>query len=388
MKILISAIVAIGALSLAACGSGGSGGGSGGGSDTPIKIPVIVSDTGTYAFAGVVSHKAMELAVDKVNRDGGIHGRNLELSYNDDGSQNAQSLTLLGKLAADNDTVAIMGPTATPLAASLGPVANARKVPLLGTTVISGSPLKTGPWMFKTSANPSSVMTELGKVSTGQLKLKTVAVIFGRDNQGQVEQKDAFENGIKSGGGQIATEVGVLNTDTNFTAAAQKAVEAKPDAVYVSLTGDASGNAVAQLKSAGLPDNVQILGTSQSVSQEYLSIGGRAVEGTIAGTDYDPSLDNPTNKAFTEAYKSKNGILPDSYAALGYQSVLQLAESLKSIKGDINRDSVKDALTAKRSYQGVLGNGKYTIGDDRVPEYGVALLKVTGGQFVTFHTTS
>lgn len=382
-KHLSVAVSLIGALALTACGQSSADTGDGGAND-PIKIGVIVSDTGTYAFAGTVSHVAMDIAAAKVNAGGGVGGRKIELVYTDDGSQTPQALTALGKYAADRDVVAVIGPTATPVAVALGPVATARKIPLIGATVISGAPLKTGPYVFKTSANPSSIMNQLANAAGTELGLKRVAVIYGRDNEGQVEQKNAFEEGFTQAGGQIVTEVGVLNTDTNFSSAAQKVVAAKPDALFVSLTGDASGNAVDQVSQAGLPDDVQLLGTSQSVSPQYLKIGGDATEGTIAGADYDPSLENESNSYFREEYQKKQNMLPDAYAALGYEGVMQLTQALESIDGDITRESIKAAMTTDRSFEGVLGDGKYAIGADRVPTYGVALLQVTNGAYGTF----
>ena len=383
MKILTMTIAAACAVALSACGSNSQDSG-GPGSDSPIKLGAIISDTGTYAFAGTVAHAAMDLAVEKVNAEGGIKGRQLEIDYQDDGSATSQALTLLGKFAADRNTVAVVGPTATPIAMALGPVANARKTPLIGATVISGAPLGTGPWVFKTAANPSSIMNDLATSVATDLDLRNVAVVFGRDNEGQVEQKEAFEDGFKAAGGKIAAEVGVLNTDTNFGAAAQKIVNAKPDAVFVSLTGDASGNAVDQIRRAGLPTDVQILGTSQSVSPQYLKIGGDSVEGTVAGADYDPSLDTALNKEFTKNYEAAENQLPDAYAALGYESVLQIAHALESIEGDITRESIQKAMSTTRSFEGVLGNGEYSIGKDRVPTYAVALLEVVDGAYKTF----
>lgn len=384
MKTSLKTAVSLSAcLAMAACGSS-SGASSAGSSKGPIKIGVINSDTGTYAFAGVVAHRAMDIAVEKLNAAGGIQGRKVVLDIQDDASQTSQSLALLGKYAADRDTIAVIGPTATPLSVALGPVATAREIPLVGATVISGAALKSGPWTFKTAANPTSIMADLAKTAATQLKVKRVAVIFGSDNEGQIDQKKAFEEGLRANGAEVVAEVGVLNTDTNFTSAAQKVVAAKPDALFVSLTGDASGNAVAQASSAGLDKGVQILGTSQSVSPQYLKIGGDSVEGTVAGADYDPSLPGEENKYFRDAYQKKYNMLPDAYAALGYQAIQSIAQALGKITGDLSRDALRQALTTQRSFDGVLGDGKYAVGTDRIPTYGVALLKVQSGKYVTF----
>src|SRR5690606_7152910 len=73
-------------VALAACGgdAGGGGGGGGSGEQDPIRVGLIVSLTGNYTPLGSEDKKAVELAVEQVNADGGLLGRKVELIVRDD----------------------------------------------------------------------------------------------------------------------------------------------------------------------------------------------------------------------------------------------------------------------------------------------------------------
>lgn len=352
--------------------------------DAPIRIGVIVGDTGAYAFAGVVSHAAISIAVDHLNAAGGINGRAVIFDFQDDGGQTPQALTLLGRYAADSRYVAVIGPTSSPESLALSPVANNLKIPLLGATVVSSKPLEAGEWSFKTAADPASVLKELATVVSGRLPIRRVAVVFGRENDAQVAQKAALAEGMIANGAQIVADIGVLNADTNFSGTAQKIVASKPDALFVALTADASANVIVQARSAGLPKDIVILGTSQSVSDRYLSIGGGAIDGTIAGTDYNPLLPSDLNARFVRDYKAKVGQSPDAYAALGYQSVLILTRALHAIgRASLSRESLKESMLNLKSLDGILGSG-HCVFENRVPRYGAAILRIEKGKFVSW----
>lgn len=377
MKRVFAAFVAVSALLSAGCADGS---GAASSDEEVIKIGVINSDNGAYAFAGSVAHEAMDIAVRHVNDDGGIAGRRLELDFRDNSSDIAQAVTLTGTFASDPDYLAIIGPTSTPESLAVAPVANDRRIPLIGATVVGGAMLESGPWVFKTAANSDSILADLATLAVSELGITKIAVVYGRENEAQVDQRNAFVTTAEAAGAKIVTDIGVLNKDTNFADVARRVVAAEPDGLFVALTGDATANVIVQTKRGGLSDSVTLLGTSQSISKEYLTVGGDDVNGTIAATDYGPTLDTEMNKRFVKDYQAAYGKLPDAYGAMGYQAIIMIKNAIESIDGDITRESLRDALTRNRSFEGVLGTGTTQV-NDRVPTYGSAILKIENGEF-------
>lgn len=342
----------------------------------PIHIGVIYSETGVASFAGVASKQAMEIAVERVNDQGGVSGRPLDLQFQDDATASDQTLALFGKFASDQDVVAIIGPTTTPGAAQLGPIATQRKIPLLSSTVFSNQPLTTGDWIFKTAGDPSAAAIALANAASDDLGLANVAVLFARDNGALVDLKDAFTDEFTSSGGTV-TAVEVLYADTNFAAAAQKIVASNPDGVFLDVSAEAGANAAHQLAAAGLSKDVQLLGTTNAVAPDHLRIGGDLVDGTVAAVDYNPALSNEENDYFRSTYEERHGVSPDTYAAMGYQSVLMMVQALTNAE-EISREGVQAALSEARTLTGVLGTGTTEFGTDRIPRYDPTLLELNG----------
>ena len=77
----------------------------------PIKIGMVVPLTGPIADAGRYGTQGAKLAVEEVNKAGGVLGRQLELVIEDDQSLNPATVLAFTKLADDKDIVAFLGPT-------------------------------------------------------------------------------------------------------------------------------------------------------------------------------------------------------------------------------------------------------------------------------------
>ncbi len=77
--------------------------------NSPIKIGASISLTGVAADFGAMSKKAMEMAVDEINTRGGVNGRLVELSIEDDATDPKTSLSAYRKLVDVNNVSAVIG---------------------------------------------------------------------------------------------------------------------------------------------------------------------------------------------------------------------------------------------------------------------------------------
>ncbi|MDN6554019.1 MAG: ABC transporter substrate-binding protein, partial [Bifidobacterium mongoliense] len=85
-RIAVASLAAVGLLAtVSACGLGGdnSGSGTGASASGTVNIGVIYPKTGQYAEYGKMFEQGFDLAVAKVNKDGGVGGRKLGLKYYD-----------------------------------------------------------------------------------------------------------------------------------------------------------------------------------------------------------------------------------------------------------------------------------------------------------------
>jgi branched-chain amino acid transport system substrate-binding protein len=79
------------------------------------------------------------------------------------------------------------------------------------------------------------------------------------------------------------------------------------------------------------------------------------VEGDYFSTHYAPAVDTPQSKSFVAAYEKRyDGKVPDAMAALGYDSVMILADAIKRA-GSTDGPKVRDALAATKDFACVTG---------------------------------
>jgi branched-chain amino acid transport system substrate-binding protein len=90
-------------------------------------------------------------------------------------------------------------------------------------------------------------------------------------------------------------------------------------------------------------------------SDQLVKIGQDAVEGNYFSTHYAPSVDTPQSKKFVAAYEKRfGGKVPDAMAALGFDSVMILADAIKRA-GTTDGAKVRDALAATKDFPCVTG---------------------------------
>src|SRR5438552_18371680 len=97
---------------VAACGSTGGGGGTSNSySGKTIKLGAVLSITGAGGVYGPQSRDGMKLAVKQINASGGVNGATIDLSFEDDGSDQATSKAKAQTLIGQNQVLDQLGPT-------------------------------------------------------------------------------------------------------------------------------------------------------------------------------------------------------------------------------------------------------------------------------------
>src|SRR5467141_1067370 len=130
---LVSFLVAV--VVAAACGSTG-GGGSAGNSyaGKTIKLGAILSITQAGGVYGPQSRDGMQLAVDQINKAGGVSGAQISLTVKDDASDKAQSAQLAQTMIQSDQDLALLGPTLSNSAVAVHPLAESLKTPILAVS--------------------------------------------------------------------------------------------------------------------------------------------------------------------------------------------------------------------------------------------------------------
>jgi branched-chain amino acid transport system substrate-binding protein len=338
--------------------------------------------TGTYAWVGVPSHEGLLVGLDEVNSSGILGAAKIKLTVEDTGSEKGQAITLINRFQVRDNVLMVLGPTSSGEGVAIAPVANDLKIPLLTTTAVSEAINKSGIWAFKTPASPSLIIGDVARYAVDKLHIKTAALVFGRDNDGQVGQKNAALQYFKGHGVRIVAEESVLATDTDFLALLTKITSLNPEAIYLALTAEQAASFIIQARQGGIDPNVRFIGVPNMGAEQFITIGGKAVEGSVFVADYFPGMQTPENQRFVAAYKRKYNRTPDNGAALGYTAIKIAVTAIKTAGPNPTRESIRAALTRIKGLPVILGRGEFAFDENRGANYSGVILTIKNGKIV------
>jgi branched-chain amino acid transport system substrate-binding protein len=349
---------------------------------------MIYSGTGSGAHTGIYAMRGVELAVEQINAQGGIHGKKIEVVYENDDTSTEKSVTAAKKLVYGDKVLAIIGPEMSSCIFAVQKVTEEAKIPVLSPT--GSSPKLTAhkqAWYFRNSIAATYQTLDLVKYIKDQgIKRLALLVDWGRT----ADQVKRFEGDAKKMGLNIAIMEKFQTGDTSFMAQLLKIKGENPDGLV--LFAMPTGGSAAAIQARDLGINVPLFGIIALCYKEYIEMGGKAVEGTVGPSTFVPDNPDPHVQKFNEQFKAKYDVLPDHAAAHAYDAANILAKVLKEVKIEnkpgtlaIDREKIRDGLTTIKNHLGVsapINYGPTPTPKDRDGMKKAMLVQVKGGKWV------
>ena len=339
--------------------------------------------TGSEATFGQSAHKGTQLAVDELNAHGGLLGRKVDLITEDNQSQAGQSATVVRKLISSDGVVAILGEVASSRSLEAAPICQQNKIPMISPASTNPKVTEAGDYIFRVCFIDPFQGTVMANFARKTLKLQNVAVLTDVKSDYSVGLAKFFKEGLVAGGGMIAVEQNYSGGDKDFNAQLTSIKAANPDGIFVPGYYTEVGLIALQAKQLGL--TVPIFGGDGWESSSLVPIGGAALEGDYFSTHFSPEDTSPAVQNFVKQYKQKFNETPDAMAALGYDSVMILADAMKKT-GSTDGAKVRDALAAEKDFPGVTGN--LTMDANRNASKPAVILAIKNGTFKYVETVA
>jgi branched-chain amino acid transport system substrate-binding protein len=324
-----------------------------------VKIGMILAMTGPGAFYGQVMSRGAQLAVEQINKAGGIGGRRLQVLVEDHKSGDADAAVTGARKLLDVDKVPVILTSYSAPTLAIQPLAVEKKVLLLNGGGV-GSVLVGKPTLYNTRMLSSQTAPFVVQWAAGRLKAKRVATIFWNDAAGQGVNA-AIKAACATHGCQVVAEEPHDIGAKNYSAQLARIKAARPDVLALGSFGDDVGYTLSQARAYGI--TVPILGVEWTPNAQ--KIGGKAMEGyTIAVDRFDPTSADAKTKAFVDAYRAAYGDAPEFYAANYYEHVEYILRPLMKRIADRGGDPAKPgellaemerALSAKFKFGSVYG---------------------------------
>lgn len=332
----------------------------------PIRIGLVDETTGPQAEAGLLTLRGAQLAMEEINAAGGILGRKVELVVEDNQSTNPGTVLAYSKLV-ENKVVAVVGPFRSTQVQAASPTIAKAKVPAF----IGGSdPTLTkvnNPWIFRVRPNDlysSRVMADFGaKV----LNKKKWAIVHSTDTFG-TNGKNALVDVLKSLGVEPVLVQGYTNNQQDFTAVVLSVKKSGADIIGTYMTNAPDvGIFARQLRQLGV--QTDWIGSTSLASETALRLGGDALYGTHAVTDFFPDA-NPESRAYAQKFKARHGINPDIFSAWSYAGMHLLKHAIDRAKST-DPEAVRKAILSTRGLKGIEGEYHFDQNGDGLHGYSI-----------------
>ncbi len=347
-------------------------------SKEPIKIGFLGAKTGDVAMYGLNTLKGLNMAIDELNKNGGLIGRQVKLVEEDNAGQKDQAINITNKLISQDKVVAIIGDPTTGITRVAGQIANSKKTVLLSAGATGTNVVEIGPYVFRDTLLDTIAAPATMKYIIQDKGWKNVALITSKNNDYSVALSKIFSDAIKANGGNIAIEEFIQDKDTDFSGQITKIKSANPDVIVFS--GYYTEGALIMKKAREVGIKAIMVGGDGLQGDDLMKIGGDAVEGSISYAGFSPEQPTANTEKFINAFKAKYANeLPDLFSAQGYDALMLIAKSIKDANS-ADPEKFKDTLAATKNYDGV--SGTITFQASREPiKSPVYLLEVKGGKF-------
>jgi branched-chain amino acid transport system substrate-binding protein len=343
----------------------------------PIKIGEFASLTGKEAAFGQSSHKGTLLAIEELNAAGGLLGRKLELVVEDNQSKSGESATIAKKLISRDKVVALLGEVASMRSLEAAPIAQQAKIPMISPSSTNPKVTEIGNYIFRVCFIDPFQGVAMAKFARSHLKVRKVALLTSVSSAYSVGLAKYFKEQIARDGGTVAIEQKYSEGDKDFKAQLTAIKAAGVEGIFVPGYYTEAALICKQARDLGL--NVPLFGGDGWEAPQLVTIGGAAVEGTYFSTHYSPEHQTPAIKNFVAKFKQRWGNeVPDAMAALGYDSVMVLADAIKRA-GTTESAKLRDALAATKGFAGV--SGTTTLDAQRNASKAAVVLTVKNGEF-------
>jgi len=328
-----------------------------------VKIGAVQPLSGKISVYGEGFQRAINLAVEEVNKNGGIKGNDLEVVYEDNLSTAQGSVSALQKLISIEKLPVVLGPASSSNFLATCPIAEREKTVFIGAESAAADISKCGEYVFRVFPSDQLQGVGVAQLAT-DLGYKEIALTYINNDWG-VGLAEVFKKEFK---GTIVEEFAHDEGKADYRSEVVRLKRKNPTAV-VNLTYIKEGGTM--LKQAQeMQFNPKWLFGSAAKSPKLVELAGTAAEG-IVGTYPTFSTSSKQYDHYKTAFNQK---YPDQklpiFGEYNYDMIHILAKALNAAP-DYTADAIKASLvTAAKGYIGVTGDKTFDANGDVGAEYG------------------
>ncbi len=341
-----------------------------------VKIGATAPLTGPLAIYGVTSTNGSKLAMDEINKNGGILGKQVEFTVLDSKGDPTEAITAYNKLV-DKGIVAFIGDAPSKPTLAIAEVAAQDNMPMITPNGTQFNITEAGPNVFRTCFTDPYQGVVLANFAKDNLKAQSVAILVNNSSDYSDGVSKAFLEEAGKLGLNVVAKEGYSDGDKDFRAQLTKILPLNPDVLVIPDYYEQAALITVQAREVGLKSTFIGPDGWDGVAKTLDPSAYAAVENSYFTNHY--SLEDNSSKVqeFVKAYKEVYNEEPSSFAALSYDSAYMMKAAIEKA-GTTEKQAVIDALKTL-DYEGVTGH--LTFDEKNNPVKDVTVLKIVNGEY-------
>lgn len=364
MKKQIGVLLAAALMSslLAGCGTSASSSSSDGASATEtgneVHLAVASPVTGDSAEYGIHFNVGAEMAVEKINAEGGINGRTVVLeSY--DSKNDAKEAAEVARLIGQNEQIlATIGDFSSTCCMATAPIYEENKLVQVSPSAGLIDFPRVGSYNFATTGvQEDDGPFLINRVIHEELGAASYAMVYTNNDYGLNMLKYMNEEAESLGITVTDTEA-VAAGEKDYTAIVSKMRQTEPEVVVIVANYNEVANCVKQIRQVGW--DVPIVISGSALTDQLVELLGDDVNGIYSNIAFVPSDDDEATKEFTAEFTERASMPPSFHSVSTYDTVMLVCEAARTCGDNLTRDTLRDALEAYEGFEGLMGPIEFT----------------------------
>ncbi len=332
--------------------------------EDPINIGVYMPLTGSSAGSGLVEVQAMEMVLEKVNAEGGINDRTVNLITYDSAGTTEGATKAATRLIEEDGVKVVAGSFLSSSVLAVSAITEAAKVLHVGTGTGATWTNIGLDYTYRATANgnlPVATMIE----ELVDFEIKSIALISVASEYGQ-SGHDAVVAGCADKGIEVKADIIYQSGDTDFTGVITRAMSADADTIVLYGLGNEMALIIKQLRRNGYENIVFTI--EGGANSEMFTVAGSASDGLVFAAAY--VVPASPEEAATELMKDILTQYYDKYKEMpysdcfyrGYDQMSLIVEALKNAEDVNDGESIMKAFRAINGVELLGGTFDYTNG--------------------------
>ena len=356
------------------------------GAQDVIKIGLLAPLTGSAAADGLSVQNSLKLAVEKVNAEGGVLGKKVELVTYDDRADGKEAVALARKLIEQDKVVAVVGGSYSTPSRAMAPIFQEEKIPAVYAYAVHPDVTKAGNFNFRNGFLGMVEGKAAAYTAVKLLKAKRVALLISDNDFGRTlaEGFKMYIDKYAKGAATITSVQAYPMQEKDFKAYLSKIKDENVDAIFSSGYYFQTGPVVKQAREMGI--KAYIIGEEGADSPKFLEIAGKSAEGFIIVTNLNRDDKRAHVQNFLKTFETKYKIQPDMVGASAYDAFMIIIDGIKRAKS-VKGPDIRGAIATLKDYDGLTGQIKRFTPEGEVVK-DVQVQTVKNGRFRFFNVIS